>query len=137
VRAVLDANVLVSAVLGSVGAPVSLRAEWKAGTFELVVSEALLAELAATLGRPKLRRRVPEPDAVDLVQLLRDRALVVPDPAEPAKRCADPDDDYLIALAEGANAYLVSGDRHLLALRDELPIASPREFLERLRESLP
>ncbi len=44
---------------------------------------------------------------------------------------ADPDDDYLVALARAAGAdYLVSGDRHLLELTDpEPPVLTPREFL--------
>jgi predicted nucleic acid-binding protein len=41
----------------------------------------------------------------------------------------DPGDDYLIALAAAARAVIVSGDRHLLDMRDELPVQSPAGFL--------
>ena len=47
----------------------------------------------------------------------------------PPMRSADPDDDYLIALAHGNRAALVSGDSHLLDLADRAPILSPADFL--------
>ncbi|MGI8425314.1 MAG: hypothetical protein ACR2FO_01070 [Actinomycetota bacterium] len=43
---------------------------------------------------------------------------------------ADPGDDYLISLAQANTALLVSGDKHLLALKGEIPVLSPAEFLE-------
>ena len=47
---------------------------------------------------------------------------------------APPGDDYLIALAEASRAAIVSGDGHLLGLRDELPVYSPAELLALLEE---
>lgn len=44
----------------------------------------------------------------------------------------DPNHDYLLALAAREQVPLVSGDDHLLRLRDRAPIFSPREFLERV-----
>jgi len=48
----------------------------------------------------------------------------------------DPGDDYLLALAARERTPLVSGDAHVLALSDKLPISSPRAFLEQLERSL-
>ena len=45
---------------------------------------------------------------------------------------ADPQDDYLITLASAHRSALVSGDKHLLALADEIPVFSLRGFLELL-----
>jgi predicted nucleic acid-binding protein len=45
-------------------------------------------------------------------------------------RSADAADDYLIAIAAGNDALLVSGDKHLLALAERLPILPPARFLE-------
>ena len=61
-------------------------------------------------------------------------ATLIEDQPNPTKRSADPNDDYLIALAESTEAdYLVSGDPHLLNVFDvSIPIVNPREFLERL-----
>lgn len=131
-RGVLDPNVLIAALLSPDGAPARLLERWRAGELELVVSEALLAELERALAYAKLRRRIPAGDAAAFVALLRRAARVVPDPASPPARSADAGDDYLLALAEAARAVLVSGDRHLLALADPLPVRSPRALLEEL-----
>jgi predicted nucleic acid-binding protein len=62
--------------------------------------------------------------------MLRGDAVMAADPAEsPPIRCADPDDDYLIALAHSCDAALVSGDRHLLDLAELIPVFTPAEFL--------
>lgn len=45
-RVVIDSNVLISARLSPRGAPGRLLAAWLAGRFELIVSPALLAEMA-------------------------------------------------------------------------------------------
>lgn len=131
-RAVLDVNVLVSAVLTPHGPPARVLARWLAGEFELVVSEHLLLELERTLAYPKLRARVSATDAAELVALLRQAAIVAADPSAPPRRSSDPDDDYLLALAEDAKALLVSGDGHLLEAGEGLPILNPRDFLAQL-----
>ena len=58
-----------------------------------------------------------------------------PDPAFEPGLTPDPGDDYLVALARGANAdVLVSGDPHLTTLDDpDPPIRTPRQFLDSLR----
>lgn len=103
---------------------------WLDGAFELIASDALLAELDRALSYPKVRKRVDAAEARELVDLLRRSAEMIDDPAEaPALRSADPGDDYLIALAAVAKAVIVSGDRHLLVLAPRVPVFSPAEFL--------
>jgi uncharacterized protein len=128
VRAVLDPNVLIAAVLSPRGTPAQIVARWLAGEFELVVSEALLGELRRSLAYRKIHNRIAAKEAAGFVALLRESAVLAPDPIDPSRRSADPGDDYLLALAEKERAVLVSGDRHLLALADELPVRTPREF---------
>jgi putative PIN family toxin of toxin-antitoxin system len=132
VRAVLDPNVLISALLSRRGAPAEILVRWHGGEFELVVSEALLAEPTRALGYPKLSARIPEVDAGAFVASLRESAVLALDPEDPPARSSDAGDDYLLALAEQERAVLVSGDRHLLDLRDRFPISAPRAFLEAL-----
>ncbi len=129
-RAVLDPNVLIAAVLSPRGSPARLLLAWIDGAFDLVVSEALLDELGRALAYPKLRQRVDAEDAVAFVELLRAQAEMVADPDRPPPvRSTDSGDDYLIALAAAARALLVSGDNHLLTLRDRIPVQAPAEFL--------
>lgn len=103
---------------------------WQEGRFELVVSPALLAELGRALAYPKLRRLITQEDAEAFVAWLSRSASLARDPdGPPTVRSIDPDDDYLLTLAADQHAVLVSGDRHLLALADQLPVQTPAEFL--------
>ncbi|HVC86584.1 MAG TPA: putative toxin-antitoxin system toxin component, PIN family [Gaiellaceae bacterium] len=133
-RALLDVNVLVAALLSRGGAPALLVRRWLDGDFELVVSDLLLSELQRTLARPKIRRRLAADEADEFLALLRSGlADRVEDPGvPPATRSSDPNDDYLIAAAAAAHATLVSGDSHLLSLGGVIPVLSPREFLDSL-----
>jgi putative PIN family toxin of toxin-antitoxin system len=131
-RAVLDPGVLVSALITPTGAPAKLLKEVLAGEIELVVSTQVLTELQGVLGREKLRRYVDLDTVRDFIDLLRREGLAAEDPdGPPPLRCADPGDDYLIALAHSQAAVLVSGDGHLLDLADRAPILSPADFLRR------
>jgi putative PIN family toxin of toxin-antitoxin system len=132
-RVVLDANVLVSALLSRTGTPARLVQLWIAGAFDLVVSDLLLAEVERALAYPKVSRRVSPTDAADFIALLRRFAVLAPDPDEaPAIRAVDPKDDYLIALAAREQSPLVSGDADLLGLGPRLPILTPRQLLDEL-----
>lgn len=131
-RAVLDANVLISALLSPKGSPAQILSRWLVGEFELVVSESLLAEFERALAYPKLRTRITPENAVEFVSFLRAAAVLASDPPAPPRRAPDPGDDYLLALAEGEKAIVVSGDQHLLELADRFPIYSPGAFLEAL-----
>jgi uncharacterized protein len=132
-RAVLDPNVLISALLTPAGAPARVLLAWLEGAFELVVSPLLLAELERALAYPKIAERVEPAEAAELIALLHRQADVSNDPLAPPRiHAPDADDDYLIALAEAARAVIVSGDAHLLGLADRLPVYSPAEFLTHL-----
>jgi putative PIN family toxin of toxin-antitoxin system len=132
-RAVLDPNVLISALLAPAGTPAAILRAWSAGAFELVASPLLLAELERALAYPKLRARIHESEATALIEWLGRSATIVPDPDEPTPRASqDPGDDYLLALAAHERAALVSGDRHLLELTGKLPIYAPAAFLSLL-----
>jgi len=133
-RAVLDANVLISALLSPRGAPARLLVAWREGHFELIVSAKLLAELDRALHYPKLRKRVPADNAREFIVLLSEQATMATDPPpHPSLRSSDSGDDYLLALAASQSALLVSGDSHVLTLSADLPVQSPSAFLEALR----
>jgi hypothetical protein len=132
VRAVLDPNILVAAVLSPSGAPAQLVESWLAGEFELIVSETLLAELERALSYRKIRERVAEAEARAYVAFLREGARLAEDPENATSRSVDQGDDYLLALAEAERAVLVSGDRHVLELGETLPVKTARAFLAEL-----
>ena len=134
-RAVLDTNVLVAAVLSGQGAPRQLLEEWLGGRFELVSSPRLIDEVRRVLTYPKIRTFITEEEAEELVRLIETTSVHLPDvPGVPSIRSSDPDDDYLIALAASSQAALVTGDRGLQALAGMIPVFTPRRFHQLLDE---
>jgi uncharacterized protein len=135
VRAVVDVNVLISAALSARGPSAEILRGSRDGAFELVVSELLIAELSRALAYPKVRKRIPTEKADAFISWVRAHGTLAEDPSDPAPvRSPDPNDDYLLALAISRRAFLVTGDQHLLGLRDDLPILTPAEFVTKLRE---
>ena len=118
-RVVLDANVLVSALISPRGSPAQVLAKWEQGKFELLVSPFGLRELDHTLRYPKLRQRYGLSEAmvdafvarVASQSVLIDSSGVVPG----VSRDAD-DDNYLTCAELGQASYVVSGDVDLLVL---------------------
>jgi putative PIN family toxin of toxin-antitoxin system len=136
VRAVVDVNVLISGVLSAKGSSAEILRASRDGQFELVVSELLLAELKRTLAYPKLLKRIPPEKAAAFASWVRDHGILAEDPASPPPvGSRDPDDDYLLALAINRRAYLVTGDKDLLVLSDDLPILTPAQFATKVRET--
>lgn len=136
-RAVLDTNVLISALISPGGPSAALLREARAGGFELVVSPLLLMELEDVLARPKLRTWVTPDEAAAYVAVIREEALLYADPPPSGSSLsADPDDEFIIDLARSARVdAIVSGDRHLLDLASVLPVLSPADYLARLGDA--
>jgi putative PIN family toxin of toxin-antitoxin system len=141
-RAVLDANVLVSAILSPHGAPAQVLLACRAQAFDLLISPASLDELDRVLRYPKLARRHGWSKSERRAFLFSLAAFSIPTPGNLTVRVVedDPDDDrYLACATEGGADYIVSGDRHLLEIREYqgIPILTPRAFLTILGEGPP
>lgn len=135
-RAVLDPNVIISATLSPGGSPAQVFRLWLEGAYELVCSPLLLDELGRALAYPKLTKHIDTGETAELLDLLKRAALMLEDPRTPPDVVSsDPDDNYLIALAQWSRSVLVSGDRDLLKLSEAIPVYSPRAFLSLLQES--
>jgi putative PIN family toxin of toxin-antitoxin system len=134
-RVVLDANVLVSAILSPRGALAQILDAWRAEQFNLVISDAILAEIGQVFRYPKIARRHRWYD--EQLQTFLDNlaALAILTPGElPLTVITDdpPDNRYLECAVEGNAAYIVSGDQLLLRLGSYqgIPIVTPRAFVE-------
>ncbi len=125
-RCVFDVNDYFAASLSRDGIPAQLIRRWLDGAFEVVVSPMLLTELWRVLANLKIRQRVSEGEAARVLALVRQHAAHHEDLVATVQPIVeDPEDAYLVALAREARAVLVTGDRHLLALADTLPVQSP------------
>lgn len=136
-RVVFDPNVIISATLSPGGTPALIYELWRSGAFELVVSPKLLRELECVLARERFTDLVHPDEVAQLMLVLTSDAVLVPDPAEePAVRSAEPDDDYLIALASDTRSVLVSGDKDLLDLSDRIPVYSIAELRALIEDAI-
>src|SRR5680860_21878 len=108
------------------------------GLFTLVLPVDLISELEETIaGKAHLSRAIPMEQRNAFLAVLRGWSETLPSLPGPQPRVTqDPEDDYLLAAATIANVdVLVSGDIHLLELRDRIQkpaIMTAIEFLDRI-----
>jgi putative PIN family toxin of toxin-antitoxin system len=113
VRAVLDTNVLVSALIDN-GKPRKLVLELL-DKHTVILSRQMLAELADVISRDKFTVTSSQVDR--FVSSLVRMSKMVPDNARFKVLSEDPDDDVVINTAYSGRAeFIVTGDRHLLTL---------------------
>lgn len=109
-RVVLDTNILFSALISPHGAPDRIYRAWRTARFELVTSRMQLEEIRRASRYPKFQS-VLQPAKVGVMINNLQGALVL----EQLPRhfeTDDPDDTFLLAMAEAADAdFLVTGDR--------------------------
>ncbi len=130
-RVVLDTNIFISAILGA-----SLKIivdEWKAGKYTVVVSEAIAYEYLDVINRPKFKI---QPDEIVSITdyLLRSAEFVTPEERILAVAADPGDNKFLEAALAGTVDFIVSGDKHLLDLKEfhSIPIITGRGFLDEL-----
>jgi putative PIN family toxin of toxin-antitoxin system len=117
-RAVLDTNILVSALIAPAGIPAAIYNAWVDGKFRLLSCAEQMDELLATLQKPRVAELVKPYKAGRLVNQIKRLAEDVR-PLPPVKRSPDPTDDFLLALSEAGRAnYLVTGDKSGLLVLD-------------------
>ena len=134
-RAVLDANVVISALIQPKGASGKiLKSLLEESSFDLVVSPPILAEVRRSLAYPKVRRYLRVSDEELRLCLASIELIAHPVEGRLSIRAVveDPDDDkYIEAAIEGLAEFIVTGDKHLLSLEsyENIRIVTPRTFL--------
>lgn len=100
----------------------------------MLISPQLIRELAEVLARPKFQPQAGGGRGAAYVAAINAGSMRIDDPEDIPAVSPDSDDDYLLALAIAGDAdVIVSGDRHLLELKDPpVPIQTARAFAERL-----
>ena len=134
-RAVLDTNIVLSALLFAHGRLKPLRVAWQQAAFLPLVSRATVEELLRALTYPKFR--LTPHDQQELLADYLPYCTAITMPARPPKTpaCRDPFDVPFLQLAlVGKADCLVSGDRDLLDLSGECacPIVTADAFLASL-----
>ena len=140
IRAVLDTNILVSALITKKSsAPLQLYKAFTIKQFLLITSPSILAEVEDVINRKKVikyHRRNLEQRKEIMKQLVKLSYVTLESvTTEDVIIERDPDDDkFLDAAIEGNADFIVSGDRHLLDLKayEGIKILTPKEFLQLL-----
>lgn len=135
-RVVLDTNILISALITSVSPSAQVFALWRSRRFDLLTCAQQLEEFARATRYPQVRARLLPAVAGALLNRVRDRAMVLKNLPN-LDIAPDPDDNYLLALAEaGEVQFLVTGDKPLLGLKrhKSTQIVTPAALIELLKE---
>jgi len=138
-RVVFDANQFVSSILNPDGPPAQALDAWREGLFEMIVTSSIIEEIRKVLNYPRLSRiHKKSTEEIDLfLEDLEVLAFVATEKLALSLVANDPSDNkYLEAAIEGEAKYIVTGDNHLLELREYegIRIITPREFLQELEE---
>ena len=131
-RVVLDANVLVSAILFP-GICRSIVESLEEDKFTMVLSPALLEDFLRAIEKPKLKKLIPADLLEEIIPLVHRKALIV-EPKIRVKACRDPGDNAVLECALMAKAMIVTGDKDLLSMNPfrRVSILSPRSFATKL-----
>jgi uncharacterized protein len=135
IRAVLDANVLVSAAIRAGGKPDQIVRKGRGG-FTWLTSEFIVSEVAGVLNRPRIQAkyqaRVTPEECAEFLATIRTAATAVEVTSLVTVVKQDPNDNPVLACGiDGQADYIVTGDRHLLALGTyaEIQMVTPAQFL--------
>jgi putative PIN family toxin of toxin-antitoxin system len=145
IRAVLDTNIWVSALLNPAGYPAEILNSFRHGDFLAVISEPIVAEIADVLGRPRIKDKygITEADTLELLILIEERCEHVLLSGD-VQICRDPEDNGIIETAiKGHAAYIVTRDDDIkfdksvaafLSQNNVTPISTVR-FLKIIKET--
>ena len=135
---VFDINVLVSSLI-VVGKPQDLWRRAKTNEFSLELSDEMYNEFVNVVSRKKFEKYVTDIDVKLFLADLRQIAKFVQVKSKFKVILEDPDDDIIIRAAyDGKADYIVSGDRHLLSLKEfkGIKILTVEEMLNVLNSSV-
>ncbi len=116
-KVVLDTNVLVSALIKA-GKPRDLFNKLSKDN-QIVLSRAILEEFLDVIEDSRIAKYTSEQDVTIFLNALGNATRMVQVKSRFKAVGEDPDDDIIVRAAyDGKADYIVSGDRHLLALKE-------------------
>ncbi len=115
-KVVLDTNVLVSALIKA-GKPRDLFNKL-AKNKQIVLSRAILEEFLDVTEDIKVAKYTSEQDTAVFLNALGNAATITQVKSRSKAVKEDPDDDIVRAAYDSKADYIVSGDKHLLALKE-------------------
>lgn len=138
IKALLDTNILVSGFVSfkhPERPPAQILHAFRAGLFELVISEDILEEVQETLKDPYFKNRLSSEDIIEAITLLIEETTIASVTVEIHGVATHPEDDLILAAAVSAKVdYLVTGDGPLLrkvgSSYQGVRLVTPKDFLK-------
>ena len=135
-RLVLDTNVLLSALISPASPSAGILSLWRDRKVTVLTAAEQIDEITRVTRYPRIRALLHPALAGRLVNRLREVATVMEN-LPTVHRSPDPDDNYLLGIAERGEAqFLVTGDKPLLGLKGHKStrIVTPAVLLQLLKE---
>ena len=136
-KVVADTNVLVSSLIRR-GKPHELILRIDGIDVRLISSSALMAELISVLAEERIAKYVTKRDAERFLKYVGRRTTLVEIRSGFRVVKEEPKDDVVLNTAHSGEAeYIVSGDRHLIAVREfrKIRIVTVSEMIEILKRT--
>jgi len=135
-RVVFDTNIFVSGFFPKKGTIFKILKAWQEGKCVVISSPKIIEEIVRVLNYPKIQKIKPisGEEIEELVAAILELAVVVPGKIRLAAIREDPEDNkFLEAAIEGQADYILSGDEHLLNLKEfgKVRILTAKEFLNK------
>ena len=138
-KAVVDANLLISAFISPFSYPREVERCWRRGEFILVTSREIVEEINRVLHLPRIQVKyhLAESDIQAFVLTLIHKGNYVSGELALKGVAPDPSDDKIISCAiEGEAQFIVTGDKALQQLKEYqgIKIINAEQFIRVLRE---
>ncbi|MCX8189221.1 MAG: putative toxin-antitoxin system toxin component, PIN family [Nitrososphaeria archaeon] len=132
----LDTNVLVSGLIKA-GKPRELIWRIVKGQLQLILSKDIIEEFLEVTEDPRIRKYVDESDIIAYLSALGSIAKIVKIKSRFKIVKDDSEDDIILRTAkDGGAKYIISGDKHLLLLKEfkGIKIVTVNEMLKLLEK---
>lgn len=121
IKAVIDTNILVSGLISPKASPAKIISLWRERKFVLVISEEIIEELKRVLLYPKIFQKygLSERTIDKYLKIIKAFSEVVKPKERIELISSDTEDNKFLEVALEANVnFIVSGDKHLLDLKE-------------------
>ncbi len=132
-RVVLDANIYISSLISRKGNPAKIIRWWLEGEYDVLVSQQIIDEILRVAGYARILKKhsAVREKSQEFAALVSEQAEWVEQRGKLDVVTVDESDNRYIECALAGNAkYIISGDEHLLDLREYegITILAPAAF---------